>query len=204
MSGGGIMPTLSCLDRGSNHRIGQFRGLLFQFGNFNLGRLFFRGQVSKFILNDFFCFGRINISHKVQQHIVRTVVSTVPCTNIIVLPIINQNFLSNGEPFGQSIFTVKSGKDLTFDTVFNRIDHGHFTQDGGTFLFQAGRFDTCFHDIDKGVQGHGEHWGIPPGCFNRTGGIKDGMMKIRVGIGLRPGPKETFAFPGSHVGDMFG
>lgn len=76
-----------------------------------------------------------------------------------------------------------------------------------TFFFESGGFDTGFHDVAEGVEGHGEHGGwltAGTGCGDRTRGVEYGMVEIGIGIGLTACPEESFSFTGTHVGDVFG
>mmetsp|Transcript_5615 Transcript_5615/g.11571 ORF Transcript_5615/g.11571 Transcript_5615/m.11571 type:complete len:312 (-) Transcript_5615:719-1654(-) len=180
----------------------QIKSFLPKGRNGNIRRLLVRGNVSKLFLNGFHGLGRVNISHQVQQNIVRSVVRPVPGAHVIIFPIANEHFLANGKAFGQSVLSVQSAQNLAFDAIFNRIDHCHFTQNGRPFFFQSRRFHAGFHDILQGIQGHGQHGHIASGCHDGARRVKHRVMKIRVGIGLRARSKQSFSLATAHVRDM--
>mmetsp|Transcript_9076 Transcript_9076/g.18210 ORF Transcript_9076/g.18210 Transcript_9076/m.18210 type:complete len:245 (+) Transcript_9076:2460-3194(+) len=194
-----IMPTLSLFQRISNHCIRQITRITLQLRQSNFTPLLLRSQMSKLIFNRLLHILWIQITHNIQQDIIRTIMRPMPSLDIIPIPLLDQTFLSNGETLCQSILTMECTQYLTFDTIFNGVDHGHFREDGLTFLFDTGGITSCLHDIAQCIKCHGEHGlggaeGSSVGTVGGTCGVKDGVMEIGVGVGLTSGAEETFTF----------
>ena len=170
----------------------------------NFGRLSIGIEVTKLVGNELFGLLDVNVSDEVQEDIVGSVMRAMPGTNVFRLPRANQGFLANGKALGETILPVQGRENLTLDPILNGVDHGHFGEDRRSFLLQPRRLDPGFHDIDEGIEGHGQHGNVAPWRLHRTGRIKDRVMKVGVGIGLRSSPKQALSFARAHVGHVLG
>mmetsp|Transcript_10219 Transcript_10219/g.20458 ORF Transcript_10219/g.20458 Transcript_10219/m.20458 type:complete len:216 (+) Transcript_10219:2966-3613(+) len=184
-----IMPALRSLHGPTNNGIGKLRGFLLELRESYLRRLLLGRNVSKLILNDTLRLGGVDIANYVKQNVVRPVVRPVPRLDIILLPAADETLLPDGEALGESVLPVQGGENLALDAIFDSVDHGHLRKDGRAFLLQTRWLHPRLHDVAQRVKGHGEHGNVAPGGGCGTGGVKDGVMKIGIGIRLRPSAK---------------
>ena len=181
---GRVMPALRGLDRPANNRIGKVGRLLLQLRNLDLGRLLVGQNMSEFVIDHPLRVGRVDISHNVEQDVVRPVVGPVPGLDIVLPPGANQTLFANGEALGQSVLPVQRRQDLALNAVLDGVDHGHLRQDRRSLLLQPGGFDPCLHDVAQGVEGHGEHGDVSARGGGRAGRIEHRVVEVGVGVGL--------------------